>query len=298
VLNDQGALGKEPKPCSLDLWHTGRFPRIRVPSLDERDLRQLLVHRMRQVRARTQVKNPLHALAISHGVCRKRKLWSAQGRKDLESLALLPWAARRRKELLASLDRAVEEAGRESPEVARLCTHPGVGRVVSLAFVLTVGPIERFSHSRALHLLVRPRDGDSAAGKRRTYMPIAVVRLGTPRRPHEGLRLGTVRRPPRGVPKAEFAKRNFYDVWLPNLAPSAELVAFALQAKEERSWIAFARKYRAEMNKPEAARVLDVLAALSHQTSFSVGCYCENEERCHRSILKKLLAERGAEVVS
>ena len=126
-------------------------------------------------------------------------------------------------------------------------------------------------------------------------MPIAVLKLGSPRRPHEGLRLGTVRRPPRGVPKTQFAKLDFYDVWLPNLAPSAELVAFAQQSRDEQSWKTFERRYRAEMNKPEAARLLDLLAALSHQTSFSVGCYCENEERCHRSILKKLLAERGAE---
>ena len=129
-------------------------------------------------------------------------------------------------------------------------------------------------------------------------MPIAVLRLGAPRKPNEGLRVGTVRRPPRGVPKTEFAKLDFYDVWLPNLAPSAELVAFAQQSRDERSWKTFERKYRAEMNKPEAARLLDLLAALSHQTSFSVGCYCENEERCHRSILKKLLAERGAEFVT
>jgi uncharacterized protein YeaO (DUF488 family) len=97
------------------------------------------------------------------------------------------------------------------------------------------------------------------------------------------------------VPKTQFAKLDFYDVWLPNLSPSAELVAFAQQSRDDRSWKTFERKYRAEMHKPEAARVLDLLAALSHQTSFSVGCYCENEERCHRSILKKLLAERGAE---
>jgi len=129
-------------------------------------------------------------------------------------------------------------------------------------------------------------------------MPIAVLKLGSPRKPNEGLRLGIVRRPPRGVPKTQFAKLNFYDVWLPNLAPSAELVAFAQQSRDERSWKTFERKYRAEMNKPEAARLLDLLAALSHQTSFSVGCYCENEERCHRSILKKLLAERGAEFVT
>jgi uncharacterized protein YeaO (DUF488 family) len=126
-------------------------------------------------------------------------------------------------------------------------------------------------------------------------MPIAVLKLGSPRKPNEGLRVGTVRRPPRGVPKTQFAKLDFYDVWLPNLAPSAELVAFAQQSRDERSWKTFERKYRAEMKKPEAARLLDLLAALSHQTSFSVGCYCENEERCHRSILKKLLAERGAD---
>ena len=125
-------------------------------------------------------------------------------------------------------------------------------------------------------------------------MPITVVRLGTPRMANEGLRLGTVRRPPRGVPKAEFAKRDFYDVWLPILAPSQELVSFALRAEDARAWKTFERKYRAEMNKPDAARVLDLLAALSHQTDFAVGCYCENEERCHRSILRQLLAERGA----
>ena len=126
-------------------------------------------------------------------------------------------------------------------------------------------------------------------------MPIAVVRLGSPRKPNEGLRLGTVRRPPRGVPKAQFAKRDFYDVWLPLLSPSAKLVAFAQRSKDARSWNVFTRKFRTEMNHPDAARVLDLLAALSHHTSFSFGCYCEKEERCHRSILKKLLAERGAE---
>jgi len=126
-------------------------------------------------------------------------------------------------------------------------------------------------------------------------MPITVLRLGSLRKADEGLRLGTVRRPPRGVPKSQFAQLDFYDVWLPNLAPSQELVTFAQQSRNEKSWKAFERKYRAEMNNPEAARVLDLLAALSHQTSFSLGCYCEREERCHRSILKKLLAERGAE---
>jgi uncharacterized protein YeaO (DUF488 family) len=98
------------------------------------------------------------------------------------------------------------------------------------------------------------------------------------------------------VPKTQFAKLDFYDVWLPILAPSQELVAFAQRSRDEQSWKAFERKYRAEMNRPDAARVLDLLAALSHQTSFSLGCYCENEERCHRSILKELLAERGAEL--
>lgn len=126
-------------------------------------------------------------------------------------------------------------------------------------------------------------------------MPIRVLRLGSPRNPNEGLRLGTVRRPPRGVPKTQFAKLDYYDVWLPNLAPSPELVAFAQRSQDETSWKAFERKFRAEMSKPDAARVLDLLAALSHQTSFSLGCYCENEQRCHRSVLKKLLAERGAE---
>jgi uncharacterized protein YeaO (DUF488 family) len=126
-------------------------------------------------------------------------------------------------------------------------------------------------------------------------MPIAVLRLGSPRKPKEGLRLGTVRRPPRGVPKAQFAKLDYYDVWLPNLSPSQGLVSFALRSRDPSSWKTFERKFRAEMNKPDASRVLDLLAALSHQTSFSLGCYCENEEHCHRSILKKLLAERGAE---
>ena len=162
----------------LDLLRTGRFPRIWVPSLEERDLRQLLVRRMKQVRARTQVKNQLHALAMSQGVCRKGKLWSAKGRKELESLALLPWAARRRKELLKSLDRldeqvreldkAVEEAGRGRPEVALLRTHPGVGMVVGLAFVLTVGPVEGFSNSRKLvsYWGLNPRENSSGGRQR------------------------------------------------------------------------------------------------------------------------------------
>lgn len=129
-------------------------------------------------------------------------------------------------------------------------------------------------------------------------MPIRVLRLGSPRKPDEGLRIGTVRRPPRGVPKTEFARLDFYDVWLPNLAPSQDLVTFALRSRDERSWKAFERKYRAEMKKPDLARVLDLLAALSHQTNFSVGCYCENADRCHRSILEGLLRERGADIMS
>lgn len=127
-------------------------------------------------------------------------------------------------------------------------------------------------------------------------MPISVVRLGSPRKAKEGVRIGTVRRPPRGVPKAEFAKRDFYDVWLPDLSPSAQLVAVALKAQSEGAWKAFERKYRAEMKTPEASHLLDLLAALSHSTDFSVGCYCENEQRCHRSILRKLLAEHGAKI--
>jgi uncharacterized protein YeaO (DUF488 family) len=127
-------------------------------------------------------------------------------------------------------------------------------------------------------------------------MPIRIVRLGTPRAPGEGLRIGTVRRPPRGVPKEDFARRDFYDVWLPNLSPSVELVAEALEAHEDKAWAVVRRKYRAEMKHPDASHLLDTLAALSHQTAFSVGCYCENEARCHRSLLRELLAERGAEI--
>lgn len=125
-------------------------------------------------------------------------------------------------------------------------------------------------------------------------MAIRVVRLGTPRSAGEGLRVGTVRRPPRGVPKSEHASRNFYDVWLPDLAPSEDLVKEALQASDEREWRRFARQYRAEMKRPEAQHLLNFLAALSHDTNLSVGCYCEDESRCHRSVLKELLQEHGA----
>jgi uncharacterized protein YeaO (DUF488 family) len=111
----------------------------------------------------------------------------------------------------------------------------------------------------------------------------------------EGLRLGTVRRPPRGVPKSEHSSRDFYDVWLPALAPSEALVKDGLSADDDKAWLSFARRYRAEMKRPAAARLLSLLAALSHQTDFSVGCYCENESRCHRSILRALLQEHGAQ---
>ncbi len=128
-------------------------------------------------------------------------------------------------------------------------------------------------------------------------MAIRIVRLGTPRTPGEGLRLGTVRRPPRGVPKAEYAARDFYDVWLPELAPSEALVKQALGATDERAWHAFSRRYRAEMKRPEAARLLTLLAALSSRTDLSLGCYCAEEAHCHRSILRALLKEHGADLV-
>jgi uncharacterized protein YeaO (DUF488 family) len=127
-------------------------------------------------------------------------------------------------------------------------------------------------------------------------MAIRIVQLGTKRAEGEGLRIGTVRRPPRGVPKAGFATRDFYDVWLPNLSPSAALVAQAKEAASQAEWDKFARSFRAEMNESDTSKVLDLLAALSHTTDFSVGCYCEDENRCHRSILRQLLGERGASI--
>jgi uncharacterized protein YeaO (DUF488 family) len=127
-------------------------------------------------------------------------------------------------------------------------------------------------------------------------MAIYIVRLGTPRAPDEGLRIGTVRRPPRGVPKSEYAARDFYDVWLPALSPSAELVTQARSATSAASWQSFKRKFRSQMSQPDAARLLDLLAALSHRTNFAVGCFCENESRCHRSVLRELLLERGAKL--
>jgi uncharacterized protein YeaO (DUF488 family) len=126
---------------------------------------------------------------------------------------------------------------------------------------------------------------------------IRIVRLGSPRAPEEGLRLGTVRRPPRGVKKADFAKRDYYDLWLPALAPSQALVG-AAQSKPwtDARWARFARDYRREMSRPDAKQLIELLARMSHHASFSVGCYCENEERCHRSVLKTLLEEQGATI--
>ncbi|WP_255987496.1 DUF488 domain-containing protein [Chitinolyticbacter albus] len=128
-------------------------------------------------------------------------------------------------------------------------------------------------------------------------MTLRIVRLGSPRLPGEGLRIGTVRRPPRGVPRSEFASQDWYDVWYPNLAPSAELVKQAQTAGTPAEWAAFARHYRAEMATPENKHTLALLAALSQHNDFSVGCYCEDEARCHRSILRELLAEHGAHIV-
>lgn len=128
-------------------------------------------------------------------------------------------------------------------------------------------------------------------------MSIRIVRLGSSRAAGEGLRIGTVRRPPRGVPKSEFASRDYYDVWLPNLSPSPQLVKAGQASGDDGSWAVFRRRFRSEMAEPEAGRVLDLLAALSHRTDFSLGCYCEDEERCHRSVLRELLADRGASLI-
>ena len=125
-------------------------------------------------------------------------------------------------------------------------------------------------------------------------MAIRVVRLGSKRIEGEGIRIGTVRRPPRGVPRNKFASQNWYDVWFPNLAPSIQTMKLGLNATTPAQWARFIKKYRAEMATPEHSHAIDLLAALSHQTNFSVGCYCENEDHCHRSVLRELLAERGA----
>lgn len=128
-------------------------------------------------------------------------------------------------------------------------------------------------------------------------MTLRIVRLGTPRAPDEGLRIGTVRRPPRGVPKERFASDDWYDAWLPQLAPSTELVAQARSAALPDDWRAFSRRYRAEMAAPDNARLIALLAALSQHSDLSVGCYCDQEERCHRSVLRELLAEAGAAIL-
>lgn len=127
-------------------------------------------------------------------------------------------------------------------------------------------------------------------------MSIRVVRLGSDRAPGEGLRLGTVRRPPRGVPKAEFASRNYYDVWFPTLSPGAQTLKIGLTAANDRAWAGFIKRFRSEMAKPEASAALNLLAAMSHRVDFSIGCYCEDESRCHRSVLRELLLERGAKL--
>jgi Uncharacterized conserved protein len=125
-------------------------------------------------------------------------------------------------------------------------------------------------------------------------MSVHIVRLGTPRLPDEGLRIGTVRRPPRGVPKSKFSSQNWYDVWFPNLAPSVPTMKLGLSAETPAQWSAFARAYKAEMSSPAAKHDLALLAALSHTTNFSVGCYCADESRCHRSLLRQLLSDLGA----
>lgn len=127
-------------------------------------------------------------------------------------------------------------------------------------------------------------------------MAIRIVRLGTDRYKGEGLRIGTVRRPPRGVPKSEFASQNWYDVWLPNVSPTPELMKLGQAVETDKEWASFAKKYRSELSSPEKSKIIDLLAALSHESNISVGCYCENEARCHRSILRELLEERGAKL--
>ena len=127
-------------------------------------------------------------------------------------------------------------------------------------------------------------------------MTIRIVRLGSDRHKEEGLRIGTVRRPPRGVPKSDYSSKNWYDIWLPNVAPSPELMKLGQTVKTEKEWITFVKKYRSELKDPDKSRIIDLLAALSHESNISVGCYCENEARCHRSILRELLYERGAKI--
>ena len=129
-------------------------------------------------------------------------------------------------------------------------------------------------------------------------MSVRIVRLGSPRHPQEGTRIGTVRRPPRGVPKAEFASQDWYDVWFPTLAPSVETMKLGRAAESPAQWAAFVRKYKAEMAAPEPSRAIELLAVLSRTADFSVGCYCEDEAHCHRSVLRALLADHGARLQS
>ena len=128
-------------------------------------------------------------------------------------------------------------------------------------------------------------------------MTIRIVRLGSPRVRSEGVRIGTVRRPPRGVPKSEFASQDWYDVWYPNLAPSVATMKLGQNAATPAQWQGFVRKFRREMAAPENARTIALLAALSHRTDFSLGCYCDDEARCHRSVLRALLLAAGAEII-
>jgi uncharacterized protein YeaO (DUF488 family) len=180
------------------------------------------------------------------------------------------------------------------PALAEIDSWPTLWRALVLASSLGIGLIAggaAIIRGRRSAEVFNCKEGE-AEGQRR--MAIRVVQLGSPRSPGEGVRLGTVRRPPRGIPKAKYASRNFYDVWLPDLAPSKALVKVALRATEGRAWQAFVKRYRAEMKRPPATRLLALLAALSHHTTFSIGCYCADEGRCHRSILRTLLLEHGA----
>jgi uncharacterized protein YeaO (DUF488 family) len=150
-----------------------------------------------------------------------------------------------------------------------------------------------YGFNRGLRVAAHVNVGGNYCGGR---MTIRIVRLGSPRENDEGLRIGTVRRPPRGVRKEDYASKNIYDVWFPNLSPSESLLKEALSINDDNAWRTFRRKFSAEMKLPEARRDLDLLAALSHQTNFAIGCYCRDESRCHRSILRELLQQRGADI--
>ncbi len=179
---------------------------------------------------------------------------------------------------------------------------PGAGRASRYAGdgSLRAARLRGRRAGRSLRARRRPPAGTGRATAQKGdggNMAVRIVRLGSARARGEGLRIGRVRQPPRGVPKAQLAKQNWYDVWLPELAPSRELVAFAQAAETPQQWAAFARRYRAEMAAPEKTRLLELLAALSARTEFSVGCYCADEAHCHRSVLRALLKEHGAKVL-